>query len=214
MMPSSKLTNPHYKRLRKVSNSLIESSLERKQSFAATRKVVYSAWDTASASFVSAPIDLTGEKNPATMASGLGNYMMKSVGPSRTGAASPAAQLYRAIAKEVPRVLTIYDIDMDFAQVSAPLFESGRGTDFVRLCWWSCFLVVMCSFLTQSRGSGLCSTAFPLNAASTSTALSTLHTYDVIDTYRRLEYGMPGSVRPSPYETLVHESACGTVVPG
>ncbi|CAN0556729.1 unnamed protein product, partial [Ectocarpus sp. 8 AP-2014] len=42
---------------------------------------------------------------------------MKSVGPSRTGTASPATQLYRAIAKEVPRILTIYDVDMDFAQV-------------------------------------------------------------------------------------------------
>lgn len=52
------------------------------------------------------------------MASGLGNYMMKSVGPSRTGTASPATQLYRAISKEIPRILTLYDIDMDFAQVS------------------------------------------------------------------------------------------------
>eukprot|EP00904_Undaria_pinnatifida_P007171 jgi/Undpi1/3584/HiC_scaffold_16.g06956.m1 len=60
------------------------------------------------------------------MASGLGNYMMKSVGPSRTGAASPAAQLYRAIAKEVPRVLTIYDIDMDFAQARAALAHYFR----------------------------------------------------------------------------------------
>lgn len=69
------------------------------------------------------------------MASGLGNYMMKSVGPSRTGAASPAAQLYRAIAKEVPRVLTIYDIDMDFAQVGACLQwgEEGRGANLMRL---------------------------------------------------------------------------------
>lgn len=56
-------------------------------------------------------------KQLSKMASGLGNYMMKSVGPSRTGTASPATQLYRAIAKEVPRILTIYDVDMDFAQV-------------------------------------------------------------------------------------------------
>lgn len=56
------------------------------------------------------------------MASGLGNFMMKSVGPSRTGTASPAKQLYRAIAKEVPRILTIYDVDMDFAQVSVRAF--------------------------------------------------------------------------------------------
>ena len=55
------------------------------------------------------------------MASGLGNYMMKSVSPSRTGTASPATQLYRAISKEVPRILTIYDIDMDFAQVRATI---------------------------------------------------------------------------------------------
>ncbi|CAM9382850.1 unnamed protein product [Ectocarpus sp. 4 AP-2014] len=55
------------------------------------------------------------------MASGLGNYMMKSVGPSRTGTASPATQLYRAIAKEVPRILTIYDVDMDFAQARAAI---------------------------------------------------------------------------------------------
>lgn len=51
--------------------------------------------------------------------------MMKSVGPSRTGTASPATQLYRAIAKEVPRILTIYDVDMDFAQVCER--TSGRS---------------------------------------------------------------------------------------
>lgn len=75
------------------------------------------------------------------MASGLGNYMMKSVGPSRTGGASPAAQLYRAIAKEVPRVLTIYDIDMDFAQVGACFQwrEEGWGANLMRLhCGRAC----------------------------------------------------------------------------
>lgn len=52
------------------------------------------------------------------MATGVGNFLMKSVPPSRRqGALSPAAQLYRAIAKEVPRVLTIYDIDMDYNEV-------------------------------------------------------------------------------------------------
>lgn len=56
--------------------------------------------------------------------------MMKSVAPSRTGTASPATQLYRAIAKEVPRVLTIYDIDMDFAQVG---WETRRR-EFVGTC--------------------------------------------------------------------------------
>lgn len=52
------------------------------------------------------------------MATGVGNFLMKSVPPSRRqGALSPAAQLYRAMAKEVPRVLTIYDIDMDYNEV-------------------------------------------------------------------------------------------------
>lgn len=52
------------------------------------------------------------------MATGVGNFLMKSVPPSRRqGALSPAAQLYRAIAKEVPRILTIYDIDMDYNEV-------------------------------------------------------------------------------------------------
>lgn len=46
---------------------------------------------------------------------------MKSMPPSRrVGALSPAAQLYRAISKEVPRVLTIYDIDMDYNEVKHP----------------------------------------------------------------------------------------------
>lgn len=56
--------------------------------------------------------------------------MMKSVGPSRIGGVSPATQLYRAIAKEVPRILTIYDIDMDFAQVtSVYVCEAFRRED-------------------------------------------------------------------------------------
>lgn len=54
------------------------------------------------------------------MATGVGNFLMKSVPPSRRkGALSPAANLYRAIAKEVPRILTIYDIDMDYSEVGS-----------------------------------------------------------------------------------------------
>lgn len=64
--------------------------------------------------------------------------MMKSVGPSRIGAASPATQLYRAIAKEVPRILTIYDIDMDFAQVCTRLSVGGMNS--LRVEPFVCFL--------------------------------------------------------------------------
>lgn len=62
------------------------------------------------------------------MASGVGNFLMKSVPPSRRqGALSPAAQLYRSIAKEVPRILTIYDIDMDYNEVNKHPKQDHEG---------------------------------------------------------------------------------------
>ena len=45
--------------------------------------------------------------------------MLKSGGAFLGQSESPVMDLYRRICKEVPRILTIYDIDMDTAEVSA-----------------------------------------------------------------------------------------------
>lgn len=66
------------------------------------------------------------------MATGVGNFLMKSVPPSRRkGALSPAANLYRAITKEVPRILTIYDIDMDYNEARAVIAEYFRSNSHI-----------------------------------------------------------------------------------
>jgi hypothetical protein len=52
--------------------------------------------------------------------------MLKSGGAFLGQSESPVMDLYRRICKEVPRILTIYDIDMDTAEVSVPPGELIR----------------------------------------------------------------------------------------
>ncbi len=52
------------------------------------------------------------------MAEGLAGAMRKSGAAFKGGLRSPAMTLYRNICKEIPRILTIYDIDMKVPEVS------------------------------------------------------------------------------------------------
>ncbi|CAM9839413.1 unnamed protein product [Choristocarpus tenellus] len=61
------------------------------------------------------------------MASGVGNYLMKSLpSATRVEGASSSVQLYRTITKELPRVLILYDIDMSFQEARSALAASFR----------------------------------------------------------------------------------------
>ncbi len=65
------------------------------------------------------------------MAEGLAGAMRKSGAAFKGGLRSPTMILYRNICKEIPRILTIYDIDMKVPEVSpVRTLQLGKGCEF------------------------------------------------------------------------------------
>ncbi|KAG5178919.1 NADH dehydrogenase, partial [Tribonema minus] len=60
------------------------------------------------------------------VAQGLRNAIFKSGGGFLGGSTAPIMDLYRSICREIPRVLTIYDVDMDPAVARRKVNELFR----------------------------------------------------------------------------------------
>src|SRR5688572_15917770 len=90
-------------------------------------------------------------KGSTMAAPGMKNALLKSGGAFLGQSQAPVMDLYRAICREIPRIMTIYDVDMDTAVVSpAPLPQSivvsGGAPSKATRCIWICasHCIIMC----------------------------------------------------------------------